>query len=269
MSACIHYPSRHSLNPPNFGGIVAALTECIYTISGVGTSSFTIDPSGYASNFEGVVQAIEDLNISMSGISTGSSVGAGSGIYITASGATSLVNVNYNDVFQNSVSGHLIGTGSVTVLYSGNVAIISGTAATASGGGASVTVSGNPPASYATGDLWFDTNQGRLFVYASGGSVSSPDWYQTNAEALANIGDYPPSGTGLNAPTRDGSLWFNTLFGSLFIYDATSSGWYEAQRNASAAYGAAAPAPDTAGSLWGDSVANVLKVWDGTAWQNA
>jgi hypothetical protein len=234
----------------------------------VGTSTFTIDPSGYASNFEGIVQCIEDLNFTLSGLFASSvvivsGIVGGSGIYVTPSGGTSVVNVNYPNVFQNSVSGHVIGQGTVGVSYSGNSVVISGKA------GASVAVSGSPNSSYAVGDLWFDTNQGRLFVYASGGSVSNPDWYQTNAEALANISQYPPSGTGLNAPVRDGVLWFNTLLGTLFIYDATSSGWYETQRNATAAYGTAAPAPDSLGSLWYDTVNPDLRIWDGTTWTTA
>ena len=268
MPACPHYPSRHAFHTANFEGIVSALVECLYTVSGVGTNSFTIDPSGYASNFEGIVQCIEDLNFTLSGLYANafvivSGVVGGSGIYVTPSGGTSVVNVNYPNVFQNSVSGHVLGEGNVTVSYSGNSVIISGEA------GASVTVSGAPRSSYGVGDMWFDTNQGRLLVYASGGSVSTPDWYQTNAEALANISQYPPSGTGLNAPVRDGSLWFNTLLGSLFVYDATSSGWYEAQRNTTAAYGAAAPAPDSLGSLWYDTVNPDLRIWDGTTWTTA
>jgi len=275
MPACPHYPSRHAFHTANFEGIVSALVECLYTVSGVGTTSFTIDPSGYASNFEGIVQCIEDLNFTLSGISAGgggsviSGVAGGSGIYVVTSGSTSVINVNYPNVFQNSVSGHVIGQGTVSVSYSGNSVVISGSGTGGGGGGASVTISGSPPSSYNTGDLWFDVNQGRLLVYASGGSVSAPDWYQTNAEALANISQYPPSGTGLNAPVRDGVLWFNTLLGTLFIYDATSSGWYETQRNATAAYGTAAPAPDSLGSLWYDTVNPDLRIWNGTTWTTA
>ena len=66
-----HYPSRHSFHPPNFEGIINALVECNISLSGVGTNSFTLDPSGYASNFAGVVKAIEDFNISVSGIQAG------------------------------------------------------------------------------------------------------------------------------------------------------------------------------------------------------
>lgn len=297
MPACPHYPSRHSLHAPNFEGAIAALVECIYTVSGVGTTSFTIDPSGYASNFEGLVQVIEDLNFTMSGISAGggggADIAAGSGIYLTTSGTYSIINatvvsasgitytagsglylvggsefnVNFDTVFQNSVSGHLIGQGTNTITYSGNTAFISGTSAGGGGGGASVTVSGAPGSSYAAGDLWFDTNQGRLFVYASGNGIPSPAWYQTNADAIVTKSELPPSGTGLNAPNRDGSLWFNTLVGNLFVYDAASSGWYETGPSRSFAYGAMPPAAtSTAGAGWLDTNVNRLKVWNGTTW---
>ena len=66
-----HYPSQHPFHPANFQGIVEALVECNATLSGVGTNSFTIDPSGYASNFAGVVKAIEDFNVSLSGVQGG------------------------------------------------------------------------------------------------------------------------------------------------------------------------------------------------------
>jgi hypothetical protein len=153
MSACIHYPSRKGLHEANFRGIIGAVTEIIYTVSGVGTVSFTIDPSGYAANFDGVVQALEDLNLTISGVSGGggSQIQAGSGIFFTASGTTTVINatvtsasgvvytagsglylvngtdfnVNFNNVFQNSVSGHVFGQGSNTVSYSGNSVIIS------------------------------------------------------------------------------------------------------------------------------------------------
>ena len=181
MGACPHYPSRHSFHTPNFEGTIAALVQCIYTISGVGTSSFTIDPSGYASNFEGLVQCIEDLNFTLSGISAGGGGGAiqaGSGIYFTASGTSTVINataasgttfsagsglylvggtqfnINYNQVFQGSVSGHILGAGDNTVSYSGNTVTVSGSGITGGGGGgAFITVSGTPTAGYSAGSL--------------------------------------------------------------------------------------------------------------------
>ena len=99
--------------------------------------------------------------------------------------------------------------------------------------------------------------------------MSEPAWYQTNAEAIALKGEVPPSGTGLNAPPRDGSIWFNNLMGSLFVYDAATSGWYETGPSRSFAYGIAAPAPSTEGAGWYSTTDNALKVWDGTNWISA
>jgi len=261
----------------------------------VGTASFTIDPSGYAANFEGLVQVIEDLNWTLSGVNSGGSIVAGSGIYTTASGAFTVVNaaieggsgiyVTYSGryAFINatvlSASGvsftagsglylsdggtkfnlGAYGEGSTTVTYNGgNVAI--------SGRDTPITVSGNPAPGYGNGSLWFDTTEGRLFVYASGNGTAYPAWYQTNAEAFAVKGEVPPSGAGLNSPPRDGQLWFNNLLGSLFIYDATTSGWYETGPSRSFAYSSTAPAPSVEGAGWLDSSVSVLKVWNGSAW---
>jgi hypothetical protein len=289
-----HGARPRALHEESFFGIVTVIEELIGTISGVGTSSYSRCSYGYPSNFEGVVRALEDLNTSISGISGGSAnIAAGSGIYFTASGSTtvinatvvsasglsigagsgiyltqggSVVNVDYDAVYDNVVSGHFLDEGSVTITYSGNNVIITGGGG---GGGASVTVSGEPGTGYSTGDLWFDVNQGRMLVYASGGSVSDPDWYQTNAEAIVLKSDTPPSGTGTNAPPRDGSLWFSELVGSLFVYDAVTAGWYETGPRRSFAYSATAPSAQVAGEGWYDDTANALKVWNGSAWVDA
>jgi hypothetical protein len=112
------------------------------------------------------------------------------------------------------------------------------------------------------------TKVGCLFTPAATAS-HRPRWYQTNAEALAYKSEQPPSGAGFNAPPRDGSLWFNNLLGSLFVYDAVTSGWYETSSVRTPAYGAAAPAPVTEGVTWIDSTVPQLKVWNGTAWVDA
>lgn len=295
-----HGSEPRALHTHNFAGIVQVIDQLIETVSGVGTTSYSRCPYGYPWNFEGVVRALEDLNTSISGISAGGGGGgltiqAGSGIYFSASGTATVINatvtsasgtvfsagsglylvgtqfnVNYDNVFQGSVSGHIFGAGDNTVSYSGNTVTISGSGTTGGGGGGgggvSVTVSGAPGSAYSAGALWFDTNEGRLFVYASGNGVTDPAWYQTNAEALAYKSELPPSGTGQGAPARDGSLWFNTLTGSLFVYDATSSGWYESGPSRGLSYGVAAPAPSTEGAVWVESGTNLVKVWNGSAW---
>jgi len=291
-----HGSTYRALHEPNFRGIVDVIELLLDTVSGVGTTSYSRCATGYTPNFDGVVRALEDLNTTISGIQGGggaSDIQAGSGIYFTASGTATVINatvtsasgitytagsglylingsefnINYDNVFQNSVSGHIFGAGDNTVSYSGNTVTISGSGtASTGGGGTSVTVSGAPAANYTNGSLWFDTNEGRLFVYASGNGVASPAWYQTNADAIVNKGELPPSGTGLNAPERDGLLWFNTLVGNLFVYDATSSGWYEAGPSRSFAYSAVSPPPSTQGAGWYDTVSQHLFVWDGTSW---
>jgi len=285
VPACPTHGARpRALHSESFQGIVEVIEELIGTVSGVGTISYSRCPYGYPWNFEGVVRALEDLNTSISGISGGGGgdIAAGSGIYFTTSGTATVINATVVSASGLSISAgsgiylsdagtrinlNALGDGSVTVLYSGTTAIISGTDTQGGGGGGSaVVISGEPGTGYSAGSLWFDTNEGRLFVYASGNGVSDPAWYQTNAEAIASKGEAPPSGTGLNAPPRDGSIWFNSLMGSLFVYDAVTSGWYETGPSRSFAYGPAAPAPSTEGAGWFDSSTNRLKVWDGSSW---
>lgn len=268
--------------PWNFEGVVRALEDLNTTISGIQGGADIQAGSGIYLTTSGDVTVVN---------TSANTVQAGSGIFFTSSGTAVVINatitsasgaiftagsglylvngvefnVNYDNVFQNSVSGHIIGQGTNTVTYSGNTVTISG----AGGGGASVTVSGAPSANYGAGDLWFDTNEGRLFVYASGNGIAQPAWYQTAAEAIVTKSEVPPSGTGLNAPQRDGSLWFNTLVGNLFVYDATTSGWYETGPSRSVAYGAAAPAPSVEGAGWYDTANQHLRIWNGTSWIQA
>jgi len=274
-----------ALHPENFRGAVDAIVEIIETVSGVGSISYSRCPYGYDGNFNGLVRALEDLNTTISGIQAGGGgdIAAGSGIYFTASGSATVINATVVSASGLSISAgsgiylsdagtrinlDALGTGSVTVLYSGTTALISGTDTQGGGGGggSAVVISGEPGTNYSAGSLWFDTNEGRLFVYASGNGVASPDWYQTNSEAIAVKSEVPPSGTGLNAPPRDGSLWFNNLTGSLFVYDAVTSGWYESSSTRSFAYGPATPPPSTEGAGWYSTTDSALKVWDGTSW---
>lgn len=286
VPACpLHGALPRSLHSENFEGIVTVIDEILLTISGVvGTTTFTRCPYGYPYNFEGVVRALEDLNASMSGIQGGgggvADIAAGSGIYFTTSGTATVINATITSASGLSISAgsgiyltdggtkinlNAAAEGTVSLAYSGGVAVFTGTGG-GGGGGSAVVISGNPGTGYGAGSLWFDTNEGRLFVYASGNGVSAPAWYQTNAEAIASKGEAPPSGAGLNAPPRDGSIWFNSLMGSLFVYDATTSGWYETSPSRSFAYGTASPAPSAQGAGWFDANTNRLKVWNGSSW---
>ena len=284
----LHGAPPRALHPHNFYGIVTVIEELITTVSGVGTTSFSRCPYGYPSNFEGIVRALEDLNLTVSGIQGGgggggsaSGIVAGSGIYVTISGTSFIINSAALPVYPGSgitpeASGtgvtagtvfHVItsGQGGIETGYDGTINVISG-GPNGGGGGAGVIVGPSPGSDYQTGTLWFDTNEGRLFVYASGADVAQPDFYQTNAEALAIMSEVPPSGAGLNAPPRDGSIWFNSLMGSLFIYDGVSSGWYETAPTLTPAYAPSQPLGVVPGANYIDSTESNFSYWDGANW---
>ena len=261
VPACpLHGALPRALHTENFEGIVTVIDEILLTVSGVvGTSTYTRCPYGYPYNFEGVVRALEDLNASMSGIQGGgggSNVVAGSGIYITNSGIYDVVNADYGVI----VSGALVAGAYIDFDYLSDGRLEINSLATISGVQSAVYVQDSAPPE-SLGALWFDTAEGRLFVYDTAGQ-----WSQTNAEAIVLKSEIPPSGAGLNAPPRDGSLWFNSLMGNLFVYDVTTSGWYETGPTRSFAYGSAAPAPTVAGAGWFNSDSEQIKVWDGSQW---
>lgn len=286
--ACpLHGDKPRARAPHNFFGIVSVIDSLIDTVSGVGTTSYTRCPYGYPANFEGVVRALEDLNSTASGIVTTtpgtiiSGVLAGSGVYVTTSGDYSIINSAVTQVFPGSgISTTSSGTGlyaggeifdvitrgrdGVSTVYDGKVIVIDGSGVDVS---PRVTVSGSPGENYGAGALWFDSNEGRLFIYASGNGVEDPDWYQTNAEALAITSEVPPSGNGgLNSPPVDGTLWFNRLMGNLFVYDALSSGWYETAPAYTPAYGSSEPIGVVEGASFIDESVDFFKYWNGSEW---
>ena len=260
-----HGSTYRALHEHNFRGIVEVIDDLFLTISGVvGTTSYSRCAVGYSWNFEGIVRALEDLNTTISGIRTTPTVIGGSGIYITPSGDSNIINADYGVI----VSGGLRPGSNIFFNYGASGIITIDSLAVVSGTQAAVFVQSSAPPKI-NGALWFDTTQGRTFVYASGSSVASPDWYQTNAEPIVLKGEVPPSGTSLNSPPRDGMLWFNTLVGNLFVYDAPSSGWYESGPSRSFAYGPTAPAPAVEGAGWYSTSDNSLRVWNGTSWITA
>lgn len=255
-----------NVNVLGIGGIDVTYSGTVIVISGqeatgvavvsglVGGPGISITTSGDSAVVSQNSQGLGTVNLSFAGSTAVYSgltnqVLGGSGITVESSGTASIVS-----------AGVLAGT-DIAITYSGSFITVDST-----GAGASVIVSGDPGAGYTNGDFWYDTNQGRLFIYASGAEVSDPAWYQTNSEAFVLKGQTPPSGTGLNAPPREGAVWFNTLLGSLFVYDTATSGWYEAGPSRSFAYSSSAPSPSVEGAGWYDESTSSLKVWNGAAW---
>lgn len=226
----VHGAFPRALHEESFQGAVEVLEQLLATVSGVGTTTYTRCPYGYEANFNGLVRALEDLNASISGIQGG---GGGGSLNLVGKGGTT-VTVSGSYYVVSSISGPFIGSGL--------------------------------PSFPDYGSLWYKQDQGRLLVYASGGNYPTASWYQTNAEPIIYKSEVPPSGTGHNAPLRDGFLWFNTLLGNIVVYDAVSSGWYEPAPRRTLPYRAIEPTAAVEGEAYFDSSVEVIKVWNGTEW---
>ena len=88
------------------------------------------------------------------------------------------------------------------------------TSGSASGGGASVTVSDTAPASPSAGDLWFESDTAQTFVYYDS------SWIEIGAAAMGAT----VSTTSPNSPIA-GQIWFNSDTGGTYVYFGTT--WIE------------------------------------------
>ena len=76
------------------------------------------------------------------------------------------------------------------------------------GGGASVTVDATAPASPSNGDLWWDTNNGEMYLYYDDGS--SQQWVSAAGPSVA-VQSTAPTG-------YEGQLWLDSTDGSMYVY---------------------------------------------------
>ena len=103
------------------------------------------------------------------------------------------------------------------------------------GGGASVTTSDSAPSSPSDGDLWYDTDDGGMFVYYADGS--SNQWVEVIGAQGATGSAGPAGGAGvatvvanvtalmaLSSPSA-GDQAFVTATNTLYFYNG--SGWYK------------------------------------------
>ena len=235
--------------------------QAVAVVSGlIGGEGITVQASGNTAVISTDLVGQGSVNFAYNGAGVGVISGQAQQLLLGGSGTS----VRSSGDFQIIDAG-VLASSNTTVGYSGHFVSI---ASTATAGLALATVSGEPGDNYVAGALWFDTDQGRLFVYASGNNVTQPDWYLANTDSLAIVSEVPPSGTGLNAPPLKGTLWFNTLMGSLFIYDTSTSGWYESAAARTPVYGSTAPVVAVEGTLWTESPSNLIRVWDGAMWSN-
>jgi hypothetical protein len=118
-----------------------------------------------------------------------------------------MASVVLDDIYDVNTSGASAGN---VLTYNGSA----WTAASAGGGGASVTVSQTPPASPSSGNLWFESDTARTYIYYDS------FWVEVGGLApTAIVSDTAPS-----SPVT-GQVWFNSLNGGTYIY--YSSAWTE------------------------------------------
>ena len=91
-------------------------------------------------------------------------------------------------------------------------------------GGGGATVSNTAPVSPGSGDLWWNTDYGRLLIYYT--DADSSQWVDA-----APVPDSAKVDTGNTIPTSPttGQLWWNSEYGRLFVYydDGDSSQWVD------------------------------------------
>ena len=170
--------------------------------------------------------------------------------------------------------------GGFTYAWNGEVwnIVNGGTSGGGDGGGASVSVGVNPPSGPTEGDLWFNTNNGRLHIYYGPDPGASSQWVDVSilsgstsggdGGASIHMGENPPPN-----PSQ-GDLWWDSSEDSarLYVYyvDDDSAQWVEASPpgggsggGASVSVGENPPADPAEGDLWWDSSENSgrLYVW--------
>jgi len=117
------------------------------------------------------------------------------------------------------------------------------------------------PGTIETGQLWYDTDTSRLFVY------TGTEWVLTSPVASTVTADTPPSNP------QDGDLWFDTSDGSgrLYVYyvDADSNQWVDASPDSTGEWLRDDLTSTISTAIAGDSVdigsSNILLNADGSA----
>ena len=133
------------------------------------------------------------------------------------------------------------------------------------GGGGSITVSSTAPSEPSEGDLWFDPDDGRTYVFYS--DYDNDQWVEIGANT-ANPAPVTISATAPSSATA-GDLWWDSDNGNLYMYydDGSSQQWI-ASNGPQVFVGTAAPA-GYQGQLWFNSTNGRTYIYydDGTTAQ--
>ena len=137
----------------------------------------------------------------------------------------------------------------------------------APGTNASVTEADTPPSSPGSGQLWWNTTDGNLYIYYNGAWV--PATTTSGATVSGGTATVIESATAPSNPTSS-MLWWNTTDSNLYIY--YNSNWVPATvtttgtSNTNLGIGATPPSNPTSGSLWWNDVDGNLYVYYNGIW---
>jgi hypothetical protein len=126
------------------------------------------------------------------------------------------------------------------------------------GGGASVTTSDGAPADPESGDLWYETDTGSMFVYYDDGD--SQQWVEVGTAGVIAM---TTSDTAPSSPSN-GDLWFDTSTAKTYVYydDGSSQQWVEVGAASAAASGTDGAIQFASGGTFSSDASNL--VWDDT-----
>ena len=147
------------------------------------------------------------------------------------------------------IEGFLWFDGSSLYVYHNSAWTLAGGA----GSGASVTVGDAAPVGPAAGDLWWDSANGRLFLYYI--DSDSSQWVDASPNITGSNGSNVFSGTSAPTTAVEGALWFNTTTSQLYVY--TSDTWTETQNTVSGVASVTGTAPVSVTGTAADPVVSV------------
>jgi hypothetical protein len=125
---------------------------------------------------------------------------------------------------------------------------------TQSGGGGNVSISDNAPASPTVGDLWYNSNEGRTYIYYDN------TWVNSAGDAKVTVAATAPR------VATTGDLWFDTAHNITYIY--YNSNWVNSVpvNNFAITVNSTAPRTPNEGDLWYDTGAQTTKIYVSTSW---
>jgi len=171
------------------------------------------------------------------GSATATSVVVGSGVTINASGinasgiVTALGGVRGIGIYSG---GNLVTTGIITALNfigTGNTFFVTNNKIDISiSGGSQVSIGTESPASPSSGNLWYNTNLGRTFIYYNDGDSSQ--WVDAAPFNIVSDSGGSQVSVGTEAPVgpTSGDLWYNADYARIFVYydNGINSQWVDA-----------------------------------------